>query len=432
MPLLPGKPEPLAPDPFSANACGPLRRSLRILLLGAAFLVCWLASYGIEPQKFLYAHSWSFADPLCCVLLVVVIILLITGHFRVDLPARWMFIYICVYLVSMAGNNTWEVGGALNFLRTGVFALTLYILARNCVCSASDLGRFYLMCAVLGVTIALQGILVLLGHWHEQFTNLLPVMGNTPNLMNAWGFVLVMCFTVALSWWGQSPKSTLRAAICGLLGIGIVLSLSRTAYSCLAIVLLLAVARRRLRNSLKLATLGIAIGVFMLVAISQLGKSFPDAMKFLQFKFDNYQADLVNTRFNDLTIRPLLEWEEQTTEVWVIGDGMSEQHNLLLNCLWMTGVLGTLAMLAYEASLFRAANRLRRSAVAGAHAAGLTLLGLVTIMFLDDFLTNLRNHSATVAYVFAVLAGCLSSDIVRQGGRLNPRGRVWFLVSNGR
>jgi hypothetical protein len=432
MPLLPKKSEPRSPDLFQPIAGGPLRRSLRIGLLGSAFLVCWLASYCIEQQKFLYDHSWSFADPVCGFLFVVVVALLITGHFHADRPARWMFVYICVFFISIAVNNTWAVGGTLNFLRTAVFGLTLYVLARNCLCAAEDIARFYLMCAILGVAIALQGILVLIGHWGEQFTNLLPVMGNTPNLMNAWGFVLAMCFTIAISWWGQSPKSVLRAAICGLLGIGIALSLSRTAYTCLAVVVFLAVIGGRLKNSLKLATLGLVIGGFVWITISQLDKAVPDAMRFLQIKFDNYQTDLIDTRFNELTIQPLLDWEEQTPEVWMIGDGMSEKHNLFINCFWMTGIIGTLAMLAYETSLFRTAVRLRRATLEGAHTAGLTLLGLVTIMFLDDFLTNLRNHSATVAYTFAVLAGCLSSDIVRQHRWRNHNSKLWFLISDGK
>jgi hypothetical protein len=432
MPLLRKKSEPLSPDPSLPVTIGPLRRSLRMALLGTAFVVCWLASYCVEPQKFLYARSWSFADPLCGLLFVVVVLLVITGHFRIDRPARWMFVYICAFFISIAVNGTWEVGGTLNFLRTAVFALTLYVLARNCLCSAEDVGRFHLMSAILGAAIALQGILVLISHWGEQFTNLLPVMGNNPNLMNAWGFVLAMCFTVAISWWSQSPRSVLRAAICGLLGICIALSLSRTAYTCLAVVLFLVVIGGRLKNSVKLAVLGLAIGGFVWLTISQLDKAVPDAMKFLQIKFDNYQTDLIDTRFNELTIQPLLEWQEQTPEVWMVGDGMSEKHNLFINCFWMTGIIGALAMLAYEASLFRVAARLRRSTAEGAHTAGLTLLGLVTVMFLDDFLTNLRNHSATVAYVFAVLAGCLSCDIARPDRWRNHNGKVWFLVSNGK
>jgi hypothetical protein len=428
MPLLREKSEPLWPDPPLPVTIGPLRRSLRMAFLGTAFLSCWLASYVVEPQKFLYARSWSFADPFCGLLFVVVVVLLITGHFRIDPPARWMFVYICAFFISIAGNNTWDVGGTLNFFRTAVFGLTLYVLARNCLCSAEDVGPFHLMCAVLGVAIALQGIFVVFVHWGEKFTNLLPVMGNMANLMNAWGFVLVMCFTVAIFWWGQSLKSVLRAAVCGVLGIGIALSLSRTAYTCLALVLFLAVIGRRLKKSVKLAFLALAIGGFMWVTISQLSKNVPDATKFLEIKFDNYQADLIDTRFNELTIQPLLEWQEQTPEVWMIGDGMSEKHNLFINCFWMTGIIGALAMLAYEASLFRVAARLRRSTPEVAHAMGLTLLALVTIMFLDDFLTNLRNHSATVAYVFAVLAGCLSSDIVGQGRWGNHNGRIWFLV----
>jgi len=338
--------------------------------------------------------------------------MILQGEWRIDKPAWWMSAYVCMHAVTMAVNATWGSGAALNFFRTATWALVLYIIVHNAMCNIDDLKWFYWLAALLGIIVALNGIFVLVGGWGQSFTNLLPVLGRSPNTMNSWGFVQVMCFAIAVAWWAQSPTAVHRALTCVVLVVGITLSLSRTAYTCVVLILLFTVVGTRGRNAARIAVIVSAVGCAMWLATGQLRESVPQAMTFLNKKVDSYQSDLNDTRLVGITIDPLTKWVRQSPAVWILGDGSTQQHNLLINCLWMTGLLGTLSMVGYHTALFRKSLKLwraeRRTSLASANL-GPAFFALVLVMLLDDILTNLRNHSSVVAYTFAVLAGGLSS-----------------------
>ena len=431
-----------------ARRSAPLIRSGRIALLVGAFLACGLAGYAIEPEKYIYAHSWSMADPLCGILATITLWLFLLGKWRMDTPSLWMAAYVCMYAVTMTFNATWNSGTALNFFRTATAALVLYIVVHNVMCNIDDLKWFYWLTALLGIIVSLTGIFVLIGQWADNFAkvlNVVSVLGSGPNTMNSWAFVQVMCLAIALAWWFQSPAAVHRALTCAVLGVGIALSLSRTAYSCLVLILLFAVVGARRRHAKRVIVIVFSVVGAIWLAIGQLSEAVPQAMTLAGEKLNTYQSDLNDTRLVALTIDPLMAWLRQSPVVWIVGDGSSQQHNLLTNCLWMTGLLGTFLMVGYHTALFRKALKLwraERKTYSAPATLGSVFFALILVMLLDDLLTNLRNHSSGVAYTFAVLAGGLSSAAawsncghstttghaahpnyryrIRAGGRLSP------------
>jgi hypothetical protein len=182
------------------------------------------------------------------------------------------------------------------------------------------------------------------------------------------------------------------------------------------LIVLFMVVGARNRSAGRIALIIAAIGGATWYTMAQVREAVPEAMTFLEIKADSYQSDLIDTRLMAITIEPLVAWARQAPAVWIVGggstDGGAQAHNLLISCLWMTGLLGTLLMIGYYAALFRTSLRMwraeRKIRLASA-GLGPVFFALVLVMLLDDVLTNLRNHSGAVAYTFAVLAGGLSS-----------------------
>jgi len=412
----------------------PLRRSARVALLIAAFAASGLSGYFLEGAKYSYSHSWSMADPLCGFLALVTLGLTVGGKWRLDAPAWWMAAYVGMYAFSMTLNATWGSGTALNFFRTAAWSAVLYVVVCNALFDTRDLKWFYWLATFVGLSVTLNGLFVIVKQWSVRFTNVIPVLGGSTNTLNSWGFVLVMFLAIAVAWWLQSPATIYRAMTCVVMAAGVALSLSRTAYTCLALILLFAAASARRRNVAIIVLVVSAMGGALWVTISQSGEAVPAVAKFMGHKAATYKSDLNDTRLDALTIDPLMAWVRERPRVWIIGDGVSQQHNLLINCLWMTGIIGTFVMVGYHVAIFQKSLKLwraeRRVRLALANL-GPMFFALILVMLLDDLLTNLRNHSSVVAYTFAVLAGGLSSPGALSNCRHSITPRIAALATGG-
>ena len=407
----------------------------RVALLVAAFCACGLGAFNLENEKYQFDHTWSLADPVCAILAIITVCALLRGTARphLDAPERrfdgptwWMFGYIGMYVLSMAFNGTWTSGSAQNFLRTGTFALMLYIMVRWVVLrSAKDLSWFFCLSAAFGTIVSINGMAVLLSHT-DGFTNQLLVFGDVMNSMNQWGFLQVMCFAVTITWWARSPHAIYRALPCAVMVAGIILSFSRTAYSCLAITLLVTAICSG-RKIIKVTFILASAGATMWLVIDHVREAMPQAMTFLSNKIDTYQSDFNDTRLVGITANPFIEWTRQSLSVLLLGDGSTVAHNMFINCLWETGAFGLILIIGYETALSRSALRLwqtERKLGSTATSLGAALFTLVLIMMLDDFATNFRNHVQSIAYTFAVFAGGLSSPAARSSV-LSPFAASW-------
>lgn len=394
---------------------------IRVALLVAAFLACGLGAFLIDDGKYQFDHNWSFSDPLCALLAMITVCALMRGTLmrsqgtrRFDGPTWWMLGYVGMYVLSMSLNGTWASGSPQNFLRTATFALMLYIMVRGILRSSRELSWFFCLAAVFGAIVSINGMAVLLSHT-DGFTNQVLVLGDISNSMNQWGFLQVMCFAITVTWWARSPHAIYRALPCAVMVAGIALSFSRTAYSCLAITLLvmaISSARKITRTTFIVALAGATLWR----VIDYVQEAMPDAMVFLSNKINTYQSDFNDTRLVDITANPFMEWSKQSLPVLLFGDGLTVAHNMFINCLWETGAFGLVLMIGYEIALFLSAVKLwhtERKLGSAASSLGAAFFTLILIMMLDDFATNFRNHVQIIAYTFAVFAGALSSPAAR-------------------
>jgi hypothetical protein len=214
------------------------------------------------------------------------------------------------------------------------------------------------------------------------------------------------------------------------MAMGAFVSLSRSAITNLLIAACIIIVaehggRRRLTRLVAMLTGMIAAGILIGFLFSSLGV-LSGARAFVENKVSGYEDDAVNTRIQDLTIKPIIEWWKQPTSTLLFGDAVSHQHTFIANALWMGGVLELFCGAAIYLSMAACAVRAIRTRAAGSRLIGGCFLALVLAMFLDDSVANSRYESQFVAYCFYVIAGAFSGSL-RFQLRSSPR-RASLLV----
>jgi hypothetical protein len=386
-----------------------------VLLL--AYAACVASVFPLLGSEETDAPHWVLADPICAGLGVYCAVMVILGKWRLDAPAGWMMAYLVLFGLTGALHYSSLTGTFFGFGQTATYTLVLYLTAMNTVRTPKDLKLTWAYSAATSCVFVIVPVISLYQTWTDRFTNVVVLIGNLGN-MNAWGFVLVILFCpILLAWlssvrlaWLSSVRSVGWLFILMSVLVGIGLSLSRGAYIGVTLIsVLLLKGGSRTGRWTRALSLCVVAGV-AIIALREIIVVQPDAAQFLSRKADSYSTDIYENRLYAANLTPMSAWLVEPLDVIVIGDGVSYQHSLLSNTLYMTGLTGVVVMVLYHMAMWKTAVSLWRNKAALSDFQcnpGSILMGLVVAMLLNDLSTNLRFHSPTVGYLFGVTAGAL-------------------------
>lgn len=386
---------------------------LTVLCLAASFL----STYGVTTERLETMRSWSLAEPVLFVIGCLFLLRMLMGTWKLD--AVSVFQALTPFLLILSGllNNALSNGTLLNFVRTSLAGAVLYITMLNVIRGVNDLRRFSWLCLLAAFIVYAISIPTLATTWRGGFTNIFFVFGMTD--LNSFGFLYVLLFCASAPLWLSDQKLWRGFLIAGFLASGAMLSLSRSAWSNIAVASLVGFMVRDTRSKGRgLRVIGLGLGLLAAFFVfTFVADRLPGAREFGAVKVNDYGDDAVRVRLLDLTLRPLQEWIHEPVSTLVLGDAISFQHTFIANALWVSGILGLICGVGvYTGMMLQAVRawRSRTSSIPGYRMIGACYAALVIVMFLDDSITNHRFHSQLLSYLFYASAGAFAGCLRNQ------------------
>jgi hypothetical protein len=383
---------------------------MKTFLIVLCLAACILAGIGIEEEKEQFARSWSLADPLIALCGAICLTMFLSGKWRTDQTSLFIIATGVVLAASASANGEWKNGTLLNMGRTVTSDAILYVIMFNVVRDVRALRRFCWLILATAAVIFQLSIPTLMSTWSLGFTNILYTFGAID--LNTFGFSCVILFCASAPLW-LSWREVFRGFLVGTaLASGALLSFSRSAWTNLLIAAGFMAVLRGNTSSRQRVTRIVTMGLGLIAAffiINSVTSLLPDAAQFGKAKINDYGIDVVDTRLDELTLKPVLEWSHEPVVTILIGDATSIQHTFVANSVWTTGLFGLLCGAGtYWTMGWTAIAALRKASLKEHRLTAACFLALVVVMFLDDSVTNHRFHAPFISYLFFATAGAFS------------------------
>ncbi len=359
-----------------------------------------------NPAEIDLERHWSYADPICFVIGIYCLVKILSGSWRIDSAAFYMFAFLCVTAFSGLINDALYDGTFLTFARTLTWGLVFYLTVSNLIESDADYQFALGAICLLGAAATLYALSVLREEWAATFTHL--VDEKFANL-NLFAFCETLLLGPSLVWWVAKPKSLIRIGSLGVIVAAIAVGFSRAAYTCTFILLILTLFTnlRMVKNWRVLAAFMVSIALLLYVHTQFIGWS-GEAAEFWQIKEETYTADLWGGRVIANLWEPIVEWSEQPLFQLLFGDAVSVKHSILAATLWVSGIVGTFLFVMFHIQLITMARKqwilAGKLGVSGINP-GSVFLATTFIMVLNDMLTTGRVWALYLALVFGIITG---------------------------
>ena len=134
------------------------------------------------------------------------------------------------------------------------------------------------------------------------------------------------------------------------------------------------------------------------------------AMQFFNKKANNFENDLVETRFYLINIQPILEYFNSFNPIQIIlGNGVSVQHSFLSHSLIVSGMLGFLVYLKRFIIAGKIALNSLKEEIAIVDSKFLLLITIVILS--NDFITNVSAFLPFSAYLSSIVMAVFFAEI---------------------